>query len=164
MNTKILFAAGVLIILIGGIFVFSQKSEMEPGEGMRESEVNREDSTMSPQANEQGTGTESDEMMTGGYRDYDAKYLDFAESGKVVLFFKADWCPTCKALDADIQNNLASIPEDILILKVNYDTAKDLKKKYGVLRQHTLVSVDKDGNMLSTWQGSSTLAEVLRER
>jgi thiol-disulfide isomerase/thioredoxin len=95
--------------------------------------------------------------------DYDAKHLAFAEKGKVVLFFKASWCPSCQALDKDINANLSKLPADVLILKVDYDNSSELKKKYSVLGQHTLVQVDKDGNMKSTWRGSATVSELLGE-
>jgi hypothetical protein len=52
------------------------------------------------------------------------------------------------------------IKEGVTILDVNYDTATDLKKKYGVTYQHTLVQVDTKGNQIAKWQGSPTLADI----
>lgn len=71
-------------------------------------------------------------------------------SGKsVVLFFHADRCPTCVSLDKDIQNNLKNIPSDVVIVKANYDTAKNLKKLYKVKSQNALVVVNKKGKIIA---------------
>ncbi len=75
-----------------------------------------------------------------------------------VLDFSAPWCPSCRALDANLQQ--ATIPSDLTILKVDYDSAKDLKKKYGVVTQHTLVQVDADGNQIAKWVGGSTIDDI----
>lgn len=64
-------------------------------------------------------------------------------------------------MDKDINANLSKLPADVLILKVDYDNSSELKKKYSVLGQHTLVQVDKDGNMKSTWRGSATVSKLL---
>jgi len=59
------------------------------------------------------------------------------------LFFHAGWCPQCRALEKSIQEN--GVPDGVTIFKVNYDTENDLKKKYGVTLQTTLVAVDEQG-------------------
>lgn len=100
-------------------------------------------------------------MEVGGYTAYAPEKLTFAKEGKVVLFFRAGWCPTCRAVDADIRAHLSDIPKNVLILDVNYDTEKELKQKYGVTYQHTFVEVDALGNQIAKWQGSTTLQEVL---
>jgi thiol-disulfide isomerase/thioredoxin len=100
-------------------------------------------------------------MMGGQYVAYDAAKLAFAKEGKVVLFFRASWCPTCRALDADIRTNQSQIPKNVLILDVDYDKSAELKKQYGVTYQHTLVQVDADGKMIAKWSGSEGLKELL---
>jgi len=64
-------------------------------------------------------------------------------------------------LKSDIESNLSNIPSGTTILSADYDTYTDLKKKYGVTTQHTLVQVDKDGNQITKWSGGSTLDTVL---
>jgi len=100
--------------------------------------------------------------QAGRYESYDESKLSLAATGNVVLFFKADWCSTCRALDADIRRNLTSIPSDVTILRLNYDKELTLRRKYGVTTQHTLVQVDSAGTMLGKWVGSMTLAEVIK--
>lgn len=104
-----------------------------------------------------------EETSAGSYEAYSSEKLARAENGDVVLFFHASWCPSCRGLNADIEKNIGSIPAGVTILKTDYDTQTELKKKYGVTYQHTLVQVDKDGNMLKKWSGSSSLAKLLSQ-
>lgn len=88
----------------------------------------------------------------GSYQSYSTEKLGLAEKGKVVLFFHAPWCPNCRAFEKDILES--DLPKGLHILKVDYDSANDLKKKYGVTTQHTLVWIDRDGKMLKKWSAS----------
>lgn len=81
---------------------------------------------------------------------------------KNVLFFYASWCPTCRAADADITAKQSSIPKGVVIHKVDYDTATDLKKKYGVTYQHTFVQVDEKGEMITKWSGGDLATIVAK--
>jgi thiol-disulfide isomerase/thioredoxin len=83
--------------------------------------------------------------------------LQNAHDGDVVLFFKADWCPTCIALDKSIIDQSNDIPEHVTILEIDYDNATELRKKYGVTTQHTLVQVDENGEMIAKWTGGADL-------
>ncbi len=104
-----------------------------------------------------------EEMVSGSYEAYAPEKLSFAQNGDVVLFFRASWCPSCRGLDKDIKENLASIPATLKILDVDYDTETELKKKYGVTYQHTLVQVDKDGSMIKKWSGSPKLSALVSQ-
>lgn len=100
-------------------------------------------------------------VQKGSYEAYGPEKIARAMSGKVVLFFRASWCPTCRGLDADIKGNAAQIPNGVTVLDVNYDASQELKMKYGVTYQHTLVQVDAAGNQITKWTGSPTLAALL---
>lgn len=113
------------------------------------------------QENQNSASIKNSDQAAGSYEVYDPAKLAKANDGKVVLFFKASWCPSCKALDKDIREHLKDIPENITILEVDYDKYTDLKKKYGVVMQHTLVQVDADGNQIEKWSASPTLADVV---
>lgn len=99
----------------------------------------------------------------GGYEDFAPEKLSWAKDGKVVLFFKASWCPTCRALDADITAHLGEIPNKFYIFKLDYDNSTELKKKYGITYQHTFVQVNEKGEMLKKWSGSPTLADLVAQ-
>ncbi len=99
----------------------------------------------------------------GSYVPFDSALLAKAQNGKVVLFFRASWCPMCKGLDANIRANVGEIPEGVTILDVDYDNSAEMKKKYGVTYQHTMVQVDVDGTLIKKWSGSPTLAVLVSE-
>ncbi len=113
---------------------------------------------------EDGAMMQQDVMLEKGtYESYGAEKLARADKGDVVLFFRAGWCPTCRALDADIRANAGAIPAGLTILDVNYDSETALKKKYGVTYQHTFVQVAYDGSMIATWKGSPTLTALVAQ-
>ncbi|MEI6728872.1 MAG: thioredoxin family protein [bacterium] len=103
--------------------------------------------------------------VESGYTTYNSNKLVNAQYGKVILFFHATWCPSCKGLDTDIKNNLGNIPNDTLILKVDYDSNPELKSKYKVTSQHTLVQVNQNGDLIKSSPGLyqlNTLDSVLK--
>ena len=75
-----------------------------------------------------------------------------AEKGPTVLFFAADWCPTCRVALNDINANGARMNE-VTVVVVDYDKAADLKAKYGVTSLHTYVQIDAQGEKLAIWNG-----------
>lgn len=99
----------------------------------------------------------------GAYEMYSPEKLSRAETGKVVIFFYATWCPSCRSLDRDIRGNIDNIPSDVTILIADYDNSAELKQKYGITTQHSFVQVDANGNELNKWFGHPTLERILEE-
>jgi len=98
----------------------------------------------------------------GTFADYDPSLLVAGETN--VLFFHADWCPSCRGLENDLNANLSAIPAEVNILKLDYDTETELKKEYGVIRQHTLVVVDGNGTEIKKLTGlTNTLDQVVNQ-
>jgi thiol-disulfide isomerase/thioredoxin len=191
MDKKIMIGAVIVVVALAGIYVATRGNDsdqmmmdkkmeadkMAKDEAMKKDEamMKKDDAMAKPEGDammekkddammQKDAMMEKDGamMMKGGqYMPYDASKLAFAKEGKVVLFFNASWCPTCKAIDADIKASLSDIPANTLILSVDYDTSKDLKAKYGVTTQHTFVQVDASGNSLNKWVGGDTLEKVL---
>jgi thiol-disulfide isomerase/thioredoxin len=87
------------------------------------------------------------------YADWEAKKDGFGDSA-VVLFFHAPWCPDCRATDTSLTSD--GVPAGLVVVKVDYDTAAALKKKYGITQQHTFVRIDPMGTELAKWSGSKT--------
>ena len=79
-------------------------------------------------------------------RPYTAAALASAEQAgqPVALHFRADWCPTCRAQDRVLQALQAEKGLDITVLSVNYDTEKDLKRRFRINTQSTLVVLKGD--------------------
>ena len=184
-NTGITIGIIALVIVVGGVYISMNGKDkaMTVKEEMEQKAITEEKAMMEKKAMEDSAmkddGTEGDTMMkkeetsmtdTGGtmmkagtYEAYSADKLARAETGDVVLFFHASWCPSCRGLNASIESNLKSIPEDVTILKTDYDKETELKKKYGVTYQHTLVQVDKNGTMIKKWSGGPTLDNLLSQ-
>ena len=88
------------------------------------------------------------------YVDYSPAALAKAQAnGIAVLYFYAPWCSTCKSLNQDLLDNTTDLPPGVTVLKVDYDTAEDLKDQYDVVQQHTLIQLDSNGNEVTRWIG-----------
>jgi thiol-disulfide isomerase/thioredoxin len=99
-------------------------------------------------------------QTTGTYTTYDAEQVSTSNADQIFLFFHAPWCPSCVALENDILANEESIPEGVEIYKVDYDSETELKARYGVTRQHSVLEIDSDGNILSEVTHPATLGEI----
>lgn len=95
----------------------------------------------------------------GIYTAYDENLIGKTEN--TVIFFHATWCPSCRAADAVISKE--EIPTGLTILKTDYDSNTDLRKKYGVVAQHTFVQVDANGELIKKWLGGNSVAEVVEK-
>lgn len=100
-----------------------------------------------------------DKMAGSRYVEYSRLRLDSSSGNRRVLFFYASWCPTCKPADANFRKNISKIPEDVALIRVNYNDSetdqeeKDLAKKYGITYQHTFVQIDATGKEVTKWNG-----------
>ena len=109
--------------------------------------------TMSKSANAPG-------LKKGAYLTHERYLSTMTEysSSRVVLFFHAPWCPDCRKTE----KNLASsgVPDGLVVVKVDYDTATELKAKYGITKQHTFVLLDATGKPLRTFTGTFDGASI----
>ncbi len=182
MQKNILIIVAVVIILGAGAYALNQR----PCEGAscslnQEVRVLQEtgggplevsspvDSNVSAESTAQGTEVSSpvdpnvsaESIARGTYEVYRPELLERADEGVVVLFFHASWCPSCRGLSANIEANRDAIPAGLTILKLDYDREVELKKKYGVTYQHTLVQVDANGNLIKKWSGGASLQTIV---
>ena len=70
-----------------------------------------------------------------------ATFQALQAAGKPILIdVYADWCPTCKAQEP-IVSELLTRPQfaGYTRLKVNFDTQKDVRRKFGVSQQSTFI-------------------------
>lgn len=74
-------------------------------------------------------------------KPYSTEALAAAEKANrpVALHFHADWCPTCKAQDKVLQSLKSEKGLDLTVLTANYDTEKNLKHRFKINAQSTLV-------------------------
>lgn len=86
-----------------------------------------------------------DEMLVSGvYMPYEEGFIGDGEPA--VLFFHATWCPICKRTDEVLTQWYEEEDFPLSVYQVDYDSAEDLKARYGVTYQHTFVLVDGEGN------------------
>ena len=174
MNNIFVWIIGALVIAGGGFFLYqnsaanSAKDAMMEGDGaktemMEKIETAGDDAMMEKTDGSMMKEDDGAMMQKGSYETYAPEKLSKANSGDVVLFFRASWCPTCKVADTDIRAHLSAIPGDLTILDVDYDNSTALKQKYGVTYQHTFVQVKADGTLIKKWSGSPTLASLVAE-
>ncbi len=176
MGTTKMLIIGAAILVLGGVgwSAFSTNQSAEDAAMMEKTDdamMQKEDAAMMEEKNEGAMMEKGDATMdtgetmmkVGSYESYSAEKIAKAATGDVVLFFRASWCPTCRAVDADIRANLKNIPSDLTILDVDYDNSTSLKQKYGVTYQHTFVQVDAQGTLIKKWSGSPTLSALVAE-
>ena len=74
-------------------------------------------------------------------KPYSAAALAAAEDAgqPVAVHFHADWCPTCRAQDKALHALKDEKDLDITILTADYDGEKELKRRFNVNSQSTLV-------------------------
>lgn len=96
------------------------------------------------------------EVMKWSYTAYAENML--GKTDNTVIFFHAGWCPSCRAADDTISWEV--IPENLTLLKADYDSEIALRKKYGVVSQHTFVQVDANGDMIKKWAGGTSVKDI----
>jgi thioredoxin 1 len=87
----------------------------------------------------------------GKYQAYQPTVL--ANGERKVLYFHADWCPSCQKSEALLKDWYgAGKGLSVPVYKANYDTETELKARYGVTYQNTFVVLDGTGKALKTVQ------------
>jgi len=176
MNKNIVIVVGLVVVAgIGFVALSGGKTETQNTVTEVQKEVVTNEVITPKQPNTQAVAT--NEVKTpeqpnaqavvkagvGSYGVYSPEKIALAKTDDVVLFFHASWCPSCRTLNTDIEKNVSMIPASMTILKADYDKETELKKKYGVTTQHTLVQVDKDGNLIKKWSGGSKLENLISQ-
>lgn len=190
MDTSKLMIVGALFIVLlgGGLWIAStntsEEAMMKEGDIMMEKDDSammegdgamlKEDDAMIKEEGVMMDGSDAlmekdDSAMTEGeamslhgtYEAYTPEKLALAETGDVLLFFHATWCPICRGIESEITADMSKLPKNLHILKVDYDTAVALRQKYGVTVQHTFVQVDSSGKSLTKFSDANSLSAVL---
>ena len=86
------------------------------------------------------------EQIPGSYQQYSTTLFNETRAPRRVLFFHAGWCPQCRMVEQSIQES--GVPDNMIILKTDFDTEHALRQKYGVTMQTTFVEVDAKGNLI----------------
>lgn len=181
-QTKVLIFIGLALVVVIGFSLTQGNapeaattgtngtiSEAEMNENS-ENMVDRVDGEMMNKVEAEGDMMKDDKMMDdattagvggGAYLVYSPEAVANSNADNILLTFSANWCPSCRTLDKNINENFSSIPAGTEIYKVDYDTNVALRQKYGVTTQHTHVLVDNNGVLIKKWSGGNTLSELV---
>lgn len=189
-NASIALAVVALLLVAGaGAFALlsgtSQESSelmadsMAPKGMMMQADEEKSDAMMAETSmmkkDDEAMAMDAMEGETAMMAQHDAQYIPF-EAGMLeqnqdkrrLLYFYANWCPTCQPVDRDFQSKTSELPIDVVVYRVNYndtdtDSAEDqLAETYGVTYQHTFVLIDSQGNEVEKWNGGS-FRDVLKK-
>ncbi|MGZ0712094.1 thioredoxin family protein (plasmid) [Coraliomargarita sp. W4R53] len=154
-----LVIAGVLVLGVGGAVAVSlTNGDTEASEAVSTPTVaaskTPEEAVEAEEVVEEAPAEDSDVAeeteAPGVYMAYSESAVASAqEKSTAILFFHAPWCPQCRSLDVNIES--VGVPDGMTIFKVDYDSNQDLRQKYGVTQQTTLVELDSDGNGVATF-------------
>lgn len=153
MNRKVYFLSllVVVIVVLGGAALVTMSGDHNDKsstvkDAQKDSETSDKPSTQAePQEPEQSPVAGA---IKGSYAGYSEQAFTEASSQTRILFFHAPWCPQCRALDESIKQQ--ELPDNTVIFKVDYDTNQNLRQKYGVTLQTTLVRVDDKGEKVKS--------------
>lgn len=125
-KTLIIAALGLSILLTACTFVATTKEDMEEAsKGAIEAPVEN----------------------AGTYEEYSPeRFAELIGRERFILFFHADWCPTCRVLEKKIKKDMGVLNQHV-VLEANYDREVDLKKEYGVRVQTTVIFFNEDGSI-----------------
>ncbi len=180
MQNKHLIVGLAVVLIAGGVIAIAMASNNKTQVASEATEADammqkKEDATMMEKnklSDDKMQKADGEAMQNGDammkesqstYVDYSPEVLVQAQTAqksgrKVVLFFHAKWCPLCIAADKDFRANIGTdaFPKNVTLIKTDYDTQTELKKKYGITTQHTFVQIDSNGNQITKWISGET--------
>lgn len=170
MNKTMMWVIGAVILVVvgGGLLMSSQQPKQSEDTKMIDDKdvmMQKDSSTDSGQKAVMEKTTDM-QKSSDRYVEYSKELLEGSASNRRVLFFYASWCPSCKPSDADLKANSSKIPQDVTVIRVNYNDPetdqeeKNLAKKYGITYQHTFVQIDGQGKEVTKWNGGK-ITELL---
>jgi len=139
-----MIASALVLLLVAGGAAFFATTQTDGPDG----QAANSDSTVSETNTDAPSQRDSAAAQNQQYVNYSSDYLE-TTAGTRLLFFHAPWCPQCRDLEADIL--ATELPENVTIVKVDYDSHQDLRQKYGVTVQTTVVKVDDQGNKVKAY-------------
>lgn len=148
------------------------------GDSAEQEQMEEEDSMMNPKMMEEsGDQASDDEPYPGYFEDhlyyedgqphpgYYRNYVDgvIGNDFESILFFHAAWCPYCIANNTKLEAWYAEKHFPRSVYKIDFDTADELKARFGVTNQDTFILIGRDGNEIKrvTFPSESDLLELL---
>lgn len=146
----------VAVIIFGAVKLFSDSTPTKTSESPSINNANSIDGR-----------TSGGPVNSNKYIEYSQDIIESNKNKRRILYFYASWCPTCRPADANFKENADKIPEDVVLIRVNYNDQytdpeeKALANKYFVTYQHTFVQIDAIDSEITKWNGGQ-LEELLK--
>lgn len=87
-------------------------------------------------------------IVHGSFEELSPSALEASLNVKnIVLFFHADWCPSCQATDQEIKDRIFELPPDSIIFRTDFDTETVLREKFEITQQHSIVIINKQNQL-----------------
>ena len=143
MNKKtVVFCIAILLAIGGGSAYLLASND---GKSAKQAMVSK---STDNQLTSQNSSKPQNNNTPGTYIDYkDGVVAD--TKGTKLLFFHAPWCPQCRQIESDIKQN--GVPSGVTIIKVDYDSSRELKQKYDVTLQTTFVKIEDSGDLVKKY-------------
>lgn len=145
MNTKYIALWAIVMLLL---------ASCAPKEELTNSQINTATEVATTEEIPVASSTES----LIAYSDYNGEDLSNVWK-QTVLFFHQASCGTCVKTDKDIMSQ-SELPDNLNIIKIDFDTETELNAKYWVTTKHTFVLIDEDGKMLAKEIGLATTGDI----
>lgn len=94
----------------------------------------------------------------GYFGSYDPAIMDKYQY--IILFFTADWCPSCREAENAIEEKKSYISPHIAIMRVDFEDDM-MREQYAVEKQHTFVLLDTEKNEIKRWTNSKNLEDLI---
>lgn len=164
MNKKsVIILAAIIVLAVGGgalaYAALRDNSDETNSMAMQDDAMMKDDSKTTDTMAKDDAMMKDDAAMAkqGSYitlADYSKDPAAYTDDTKV-YYFHASWCPSCKAIDEEINADAAKIPAGVVLIQTDFDTETKLRQKYGVTYQHTFVQVDNNGNKIAKWSATN---------
>lgn len=153
MKKIVIGIAALLLLATIGVLVFSGDSEENTtiSSSVENSQLNTSEMNQLEQNDTNNEENSETQTASGGlgYVDYSEETLALSQGSTRIVFFHAPWCSVCNFFEGQIEEQ--GVPNDVTILKVDFDTEDELKSQYGVNVQSTFVLLDDNGNVVESW-------------
>lgn len=138
----------IIIVIAGSLtFLLIQKLNIK--------EVEPDDATMEQE--------EQVSVASGEYLDYDRFDPQYYTENRIVYVLLDSGNETASQLDSDINSNMLSIPEGMVLVKIEGENINELRSNLSLTTDTTIVEVDNSGSVINVLNGISSLSQLLGE-
>lgn len=172
MNKGILISIIALVVVLGVVFFNYNSNSDISDSGNNNIESSSEDLMVDDKMEDKMEDKTESVRIEGNYFEFTQKEYEKAlsENKKIMLYFYASWCPTCRAEQPSTIGAFSELnDENIVGFRVNYKDSdtdsyeENLAKEFGITYQHTkvlIVNGKEVSKSLETWSKERYIEEL----